>query len=73
LRHGHAAAGVRVQVRGRGVLVVRRSDAHGAVRFDLAPRHVGVLAVRVLQPASCPSAPTYLRVAAPSRSPTFTG
>ena len=65
--------GERVQVRGAAILLVRKSDARGAVRFELEPPHVGVIAVRVLQSPSCPSAPAYVRITAPHRSPTYTG
>lgn len=52
-RAGKAARGVRVEIRGMGVDIVRRTTAEGTLRVTLTPRAAGVLRVAVQQPAQC--------------------
>ena len=52
-RNGKGVGGVRVEVRGPGVLVVRETNSQGVARFRVKPHSVGILRVRLLEAASC--------------------
>lgn len=70
---GAPVAGARVDVRGAGISIVRRTDSRGRVLFTLSPHRVGVLRVRLLQAASCPAQLKDVGVRGPFRPPLLTG
>ncbi|MGH2934169.1 MAG: DUF11 domain-containing protein [Gaiellaceae bacterium] len=53
LHNGKPTAGARVEFRGPGILVVRKTNAHGVLRLAVTPHKIGVVRVRLLQASSC--------------------
>jgi hypothetical protein len=72
-RAGKPARGVRVEVRGMGVDIVRRTTVEGTVRVTLTPRAAGVLRVAVQQPAKCGTPIQEFAVPGAFRPPRLTG
>jgi len=70
---GAPVAGARVEVRGPGILVVRRTNSHGRARITVLPHRIGVLRVRLLQAASCPRRLAEVGVRGPFKPPLLTG
>ena len=65
--------GVRVEVRGPGVLVFGKTSTHGVARFKVKPRSIGILRVRLLEAASCGPQLREVPVRGPFKPPRLTG
>lgn len=72
-RNGTGVGGVRVEVRGPGVLVVRKTNSQGVARFRVTPHSIGILRVRLLEAASCGPQLRELPVRGPFTPPRLTG
>jgi hypothetical protein len=72
-RNGKDVGGVRVEVRGPGVLVFGKTNAHGVARFKVKPRSIGILRVRLLEAASCGPQLREVPVRGPFKPPRLTG
>ncbi len=72
-RNGKGVGGVRVELRGPGVSVVRKTNSHGAARFTVKAHGIGILRVRLLQPASCSAQLREVPVRGPFTPPRLTG
>ena len=72
-RNGKDVGGVRVEVRGPGVLVIGKTNAHGVARFKVKPHSIGILRVRLLEAASCGPQLREVPVRGPFKPPRLTG
>jgi hypothetical protein len=72
-RNGKGVGGVRVEVRGPGVLVFGKTNTHGVVRFRVKPHRIGILRVRLLEAASCGPQLQEVPVRGPFKPPRLTG
>ena len=72
-RNGKDVGGVRVEVRGPGVLVFGKTNTHGVARFKVKPRSIGILRVRLLEAASCGPQLREVPVRGPFKPPRLTG
>ena len=72
-RNGKGVGGVRVELRGPGLLVTRKTNSDGVARFKLKPHGIGILRVRLLQAASCSAQVGEIPVRGPFTPPLLTG
>ena len=72
-RNGKGVGGVRVEVRGPGVLVIGKTNTHGVARFKVKPHSIGILRVRLLEAASCGPQLREVPVRGPFKPPRLTG
>ena len=72
-RNGKGVGGVRVELRGPGVSVIRKTNRHGVARFEVKPHGIGILRVRLLQAASCSAQLREVPVRGPFTPPRLTG
>ncbi len=72
-RNGKGVGGVRVELRGPGVLVTRKTNSDGVARFTVKPHGIGILRVRLLQAASCSHQLGEIPVRGPFTPPLLTG
>jgi hypothetical protein len=71
--NGKGVGGVRVEVRGPGVLVFGKTNTHGVARFKVKPHSIGILRVRLLDAASCGPQLREVPVRGPFKPPRLTG
>jgi len=72
-RNGKDVGGVRVEVRGPGVLVFGKTNTHGVALFKVKPRSIGILRVLLLEAASCGPQLREVPVRGPFKRPRLTG
>jgi uncharacterized repeat protein (TIGR01451 family) len=65
--------GAAVELKGPGILIVRRTDKTGVARFSIKPRKAGVLRIRIVQSKTCGAGPAYLAVRGAFLPPKLTG